>query len=245
MTPEDRAWEVVRRAYEERSPTPRRRSTRLALAATAAAVAAVVVAALSPPGQAVFKSVREAVGHRARRAGALLAASARAAARRVGRRRRRLARALQRLPAEARPVFRRRVVAARALRHRDRAGTSSSRSIRTAVCAGSSRGRDPSWPRWEGTMTDTRIAYIAASGLRVVAGDGTGDHLLDAYAGDVPPAWDPARLHTLAYYSGGAIVLRGPTDGSFGARRSRSLLPRSSGRRTAATSPSSRRRRSS
>ena len=67
---------------------------------------------------------------------------------------------------------------------------------------------DPSWPRWEGTMTDTRIAYIAASGLRVVAGDGTGDHLLDAYAGDVPPAWDPARLHTVAYYSGGAIVLR-------------------------------------
>ncbi|MGZ4152698.1 MAG: hypothetical protein ACXVP3_09640, partial [Actinomycetota bacterium] len=67
---------------------------------------------------------------------------------------------------------------------------------------------DPSWPRWEGTMTDTRIAYLAASGLRVVAGDGTGDHLLDAYAGDVPPAWDPARLHTLAYYSGGAILLR-------------------------------------
>ena len=66
----------------------------------------------------------------------------------------------------------------------------------------------PSWPRWEGTMTDTRIAYIAASGLRVVAGDGTGDHLLDAYAGDVPPAWDPALVHTVAYYSGGAIVLR-------------------------------------
>jgi dipeptidyl aminopeptidase/acylaminoacyl peptidase len=57
-------------------------------------------------------------------------------------------------------------------------------------------------------MTDTRIAYITASGLRVVAGDGTGDHLLDAQAGDVPPAWDPGRLHTVAYYSGGAIVLR-------------------------------------
>jgi hypothetical protein len=67
---------------------------------------------------------------------------------------------------------------------------------------------DPSWPRWEGTRTDTRIAYLAKSGLRVVAGDGSGDHLLDAYAGDVPPAWDPARLHTVAYYSGGAIVLR-------------------------------------
>ncbi|HWJ31053.1 MAG TPA: hypothetical protein VNR59_01820, partial [Gaiellaceae bacterium] len=67
---------------------------------------------------------------------------------------------------------------------------------------------NPSWPRWEGTMTDTRIAYLSASGLRVVAGDGSGDHLLDAEAGDVPPAWDPTRLHTVAYYSGGAIVLR-------------------------------------
>jgi hypothetical protein len=68
--------------------------------------------------------------------------------------------------------------------------------------------RAPSSPRWEGTMTDTRIAYLAASGLRVVAGDGTGDHLLDAHADHVPAAWDPSRLHTLAYSSGGAIVLR-------------------------------------
>jgi hypothetical protein len=68
--------------------------------------------------------------------------------------------------------------------------------------------RAPSAPRWEGTITDTRIAYLAASGLRVVAGDGTDDHLLDAYGGQVAPAWDPTRLHTIAYYSGGAIVLR-------------------------------------
>jgi hypothetical protein len=67
--------------------------------------------------------------------------------------------------------------------------------------------RDPMSPRWEGTRTDTRIAYFARSGLRVVAGDGSGDRLLDAHARGVPAAWDPARLHTLAYVSGGAVVL--------------------------------------
>jgi hypothetical protein len=68
--------------------------------------------------------------------------------------------------------------------------------------------RRVAWPAWEGTSVDTRIAYFAASGLRVVAGDGTGDRLLDAHAQDEPVAWDPARLHTLAYETGGAVVLR-------------------------------------
>src|SRR5262249_53320335 len=86
--------------------------------------------------------------------------------------------------------------------------------------------RDPTSPRWEGTTTDTRIAYFAASGLRVVAGDGTDDHLLDRYAGYVPPAWDPARLHTLAYYSGGAIVLR-TADGKLVWRTPISVTPSS------------------
>jgi WD40 repeat protein len=68
--------------------------------------------------------------------------------------------------------------------------------------------RDVAWPAWEGTNVDTRIAYFAASGLRVVAGDGTSDRLLDAYAAHEPVAWDPARLHTLAYESGGAVVVQ-------------------------------------
>src|SRR5581483_1124694 len=68
--------------------------------------------------------------------------------------------------------------------------------------------RDVAWPVWEGTDVDTRIAYLAAGGLRVVAGDGTDDRLLDARAADEPAAWDPARLHTLAYERGGGVVLR-------------------------------------
>jgi WD40 repeat protein len=85
--------------------------------------------------------------------------------------------------------------------------------------------RRASWPRWEGTDTDTRIAYVTPTGLRVVAGDGTGDHLLDRHAVDVPPAWDPLRLHTVAYYSGGAIVLRDADSGRIVWRTPVTVVP--------------------
>jgi hypothetical protein len=207
VTPEDHAWEIVKRAYQERSPTPRPRRARLALAAAATAVAAVVVAALSPPGRAVFHNVRVAVGiEHAEPAlfslpapGRLLVVSgenggtwlvkANGFMRKVG----------PYTDAEWSPHG----LYVIATERNELVAFDPDGGVRWKLAR-----HDPSWPRWEGTMTDTRIAYIAASGLRVVAGDGTGDHLLDAYAGDVPPAWDPARLHTVAYYSGGAIVLR-------------------------------------
>jgi hypothetical protein len=207
VTPEDRAWEVVRRAFEERTPPRRRAGASVVLAATALAVAAVIGAALSPPGRAVFKSVRVAVGIEHAEP------------------------ALFSLPAPGRLL----VVSdsgggvwlVRSNGFMRKLGPYSDAewsphglyviaTERNELVAFDPEGNvrwklariGPSWPRWEGTMTDTRIAYIAASGLRVVAGDGTDDHLLDAHAGDVPPAWDPERLHTVAYYSGGAIVLR-------------------------------------
>jgi WD40 repeat protein len=65
------------------------------------------------------------------------------------------------------------------------------------------------FPRWEGTKTDTRVAYLTPTGLRVVAGDGTGDRLLARGVAAVPPAWDPARLHTVAYVAPDrSVVLR-------------------------------------
>ena len=55
----ERTWEVVCAAFEERLPSPRKRDWRpFALAATAAVVLA---AAFSPPGNAVFHSLRDAV----------------------------------------------------------------------------------------------------------------------------------------------------------------------------------------
>ena len=84
-----------------------------------------------------------------------------------------------------------------------------------------------SLPRWAGTLTDTRIAYLAHSGLRVVAGDGRGDRLLDSTAAQVAPAWVPGRAFDLAYVSGsGTIVRRDATLGrrASGARQA-DLLP--------------------
>jgi hypothetical protein len=208
---EERTWEIVKRAYDERPPT--RRSRRLSTGLALAVVVAVVAAVFSPSGRAVFEHVRQAVGvERADPAlfslpssGRLLVVSAEhggiwlvdenGVKRRVG----------SYDDAEWSPhgLF---LAATRAneLVALDADGHTHWTLAR----------RDARWPRWEGTRTDTRIAYFARSGLRVVAGDGTGDKLLDAYAADVPAEWDPARARTLAYFSGGAIVLRKADSGS-------------------------------
>ena len=46
---------------------------------------------------------------------------------------------------------------------------------------------DVRFPRWGGTKTDTRIAYLSGGQLRVVGGDGKGDRLLDARRGIARP----------------------------------------------------------
>src|SRR4051794_22964737 len=172
MTPEDQAWEVVRRAFLERTPAPRRRAgTRVVLAATALAVAAVVAAAVSPPGRAGFHSFREAVGIEQAEpalfslptAGRLLVVSAddggvwlvkaNGFMRKLG----------QYTDAEWSPHG----LYVIATERNELVAFDPDGGVRWQLAR-----RDPSWPRWEGTMTDTRIAYIAASGLRVVAGDG-------------------------------------------------------------------------
>jgi hypothetical protein len=60
-----------------------------------------------------------------------------------------------------------------------------------------------------------RIAYLSGSTLRVVAGDGTGDHALAGHVAPIAPAWRAGHEYQLAYESGdGAIILR---DGDTGA----------------------------
>jgi WD40 repeat protein len=204
---ERRAWEVVKRAYVERTPvsSPSRPSRRL-VAWLVVVLAAVIAAVLSPPGRAVFHRVREAVGiEHASPALFSLPASGRLLVVSTGDGvwlvhddglKRRLG---SYADAEWSPHGRFLVATtANELVALDAAGRVHWTLARRA----------PRSPRWEGTRTDTRIAYIAIGGLHVVAGDGTGDKLLDRRATGVPPAWDPARLHTLAYSSSGTIVLR-------------------------------------
>ena len=205
---EERTWEIVRRAYVERPVrTSRRRPSNSLLLAGVAAAVVLTAAILSPPGRAVFERVREAVGVE-HAAPALFALPAR------GR--------LLVVSTERGGVW---LVRADGLKRRlgsyqDASWsphglylvTSRANELAAVTTAGDVRWtlarRDVRYPTWEGTRTDTRIAYIADSGLRVVAGDGTGDHLLDRYAQDVPPAWEPGRLHMLAYFTGGSVVLR-------------------------------------
>ena len=210
MTPEERAWEVVRRAYEERSPAPRRRVSRLAVALAALAVGAAAGAALSPPGRAVFHRVGQAVGiDHAEPAlfslpapGRLLVVTADHTGVWLVRSNGFLRKLGPYADAEWSPhgLY---VVATRA---NELVALDPDAGVRWRLAT-----PDPSSPRWEGTRADTRIAYLSAGGLRVVAGDGSGDHVLDARAGAAAPAWDPARLHTLAYAARGAIVLRRAT----------------------------------
>jgi hypothetical protein len=57
------------------------------------------------------------------------------------------------------------------------------------------------FPRWTGSESDTRIAYLASGGLHVVAGDGSGDtDLTDLHATvQLAPAWRPGTGFELAY----------------------------------------------
>ena len=205
---EERTWEVVRRAYADRPARPSHRrlsnSLLLALVCSALLVAAAVV---SPPGRAVFERMRQAVGveHAAPAIfslpshGDLLVVSG-----------------------EHGGVW---LVRDNGLKRRigsyDDAQWSPHGKFIVATKGDELVALDPDgevhwtlarpgvrWPRWEGTDVDTRVAYVDRDGLRVVAGDGTGDHGLDRLGGGVPPAWDPARLHTLAYHAPGSIVMR-------------------------------------
>lgn len=72
--------------------------------------------------------------------------------------------------------------------------------------------RDPQWFSPSGV----RIAYLSGRQLRVVAGDGSGDHLLASAVARVPPAWRPNHAYQLAYVTQqGSVVMR---DGDTGHR---------------------------
>jgi WD40 repeat protein len=54
------------------------------------------------------------------------------------------------------------------------------------------------FPRWGGSRTNTRVAYLSGEQLRVVAGDGTGD-AATAGRSRVAPAWRPGDRLQLAF----------------------------------------------
>jgi hypothetical protein len=209
---EDRTWEVVRDAYEERIRLPRKRDWRpIAIVAVAAVVLA---AAVTPPGHAVLGSLRDAVR------GEPNAASA-----------------LSRLPT---PHSRLLVNSAegawvvqsdgsKRLLDGYRDASWSPHGLYLAALHGDElRALEPNgnvhWsvgraglasPRWSNEGNgDERVAYLARSTLRVIGGDGRGDRALARGVGHVAPAWRP-RSHVLAYVDrNGKIVVRSADTGA-------------------------------
>jgi hypothetical protein len=200
---EERTWEVVRAAYEQREPVawPRRHWQPLAAAAV---VAAVVAAALSPPGRSVVHSLREAVGVKQAEQGLFS-----------------LPAPGQLLVTSNQGVWLVHADGSKRLLGRYRDASLSPHGLFVAgtranqLVALDPEGHvrwtlarpAPRFPVWTGTRTDTRIAYLSGGQLRVVAGDGTGDHALGR-AALVAPAWRPGPGRVLAYSDGRhAVVL--------------------------------------
>lgn len=194
----ERSWSVVRRAYAERLPAPRSRDRRPLLAL--AAGIAVLAAALSPPGLAVWGSLRDSVENQDR---------------------------LVALPTGGRVLVNTRdgawVVSAdgskRFLSDYEDAAWSPHGLFIAAARGNQLVAMEPDgkvhWklarhgpitsPQW--SYEGFRIAYFAGNELRVVDGDGTGDRLLTRNARRGVLAWQPGT-HSLAYVdrSGDIVV---------------------------------------
>jgi hypothetical protein len=191
---EDRAWAVVRASYQERAPSPQRTShRRLALVLVLAVSTGAV--ALSPAGATVGRLITRALGVQ------------------------HAAPALFSLPAPGRLLVSGPggtwIVAADGSTRRLgpwQQASWSPRGIYVSVARGDQleavdqRGT-PQWtlarpdisdPRWY-PPSGYRVAYLSGNVLRVVAGDGTGDHPLASGVAKVAPDWRPGHAYQLAY----------------------------------------------
>ena len=190
----ERTWAVLKTGFAERQPSERpRRKLRAAIAI--AAVVAVLAAVLSPPGRAVLDEIREVVGvERAQPALVSLPTGGRLL-----------------VTSDAGVWVVQQDGSKRLLGSYREASWSPFGRFIAATSANELAALEPDgdvrWtlarrgvhsPRWAGTDTDTRIAYLDRTGLRVVAGDGMDDRLLvPGHRG--PFAWRPGDGFVLAY----------------------------------------------
>lgn len=191
-----RAWRVVEAAFAERERItwPRRHARPLL---GFAVLLALLAAALTPPGRAVVREVREVIGvekadpalFELPEGGRLLVDS-------------------EDGPWIVRPDGSKRLLG----RYREASWSPSGRYVVAArknelfalepdgTVRWSLARRDIAFPRWGGSQVDTRIAYLSGSSLRVVAGDGRDDRRLAPRVARVAPAWKPFRReHVLAF----------------------------------------------
>jgi hypothetical protein len=214
----ERALSVTLAAYAAREPLHRRNPGR-AWAAAAIAALACALAVASPPGRAVVDHVRQVVGveHSARAlfslpGGRILATTQDGVwvVEHDGKKR-----LLPGYRAASWSPFGRFVVTAR---RNELAALEPDGDVRWTLARPNVR-----YPRWTGTTTDTRIAYVDRTGIRVVAGDGTGDRLVaPAEAG--PLAWRPGARHVLAYVSASEVRVQDTDTGRVLLRATRGVV---------------------
>jgi hypothetical protein len=210
---QERTWRTVHAAFAERDPISRRRPI-LRPALVLVTLAAIGAAFASPPGQAVLNSVRKAVGvERSKPAlfslpaqGRLLATSSAGSWVVADDGSKRLLGAYGEASWSPFGHF---VVASHP---NELVALAPDGTVRWKLAR-----PDVRFPRWGGTLRDTRIAYLTRSRLHVVAGDATGD--VDAglpAAAPVAPAWQPGPRHVLAYATtSGRVYLYDPDAGSL------------------------------
>ena len=190
----DRRWDIVSDDYEERMRVPRKRDWRPIAIAAAAAV--VVAGAVTPPGHAVFGSLRDAVRGEPDAAPSLFSLPTPRSRLLVN-------------SADGAWVVQKDGSKRLLDGYRD-ASWSPHGLFLAATRGGELRALEPSgkvhWsigrvggirsPHW--SFDGFRIAYFAGGALRIVNGNGTGDHLLTRDVRPGPSSWQP-HAHTLAY----------------------------------------------
>jgi dipeptidyl aminopeptidase/acylaminoacyl peptidase len=205
---EERSWRIVRSAFAVREPVPRKRARWPFFAAAAAA--AVVAAALSPPGHAVLGSIRDAVRGEATTdtltslpaPGRLLVDAAAGAwvVQQDGSKRL--------LSDYADPAWSPKGLYIAAAHGNTLVAMEPNGRVHWTL-ARSGPVAAPAWS-YEGF----RIAYLAGHALRIVNGDGTGDHELapNAVGAGLPAfAWRPGT-HELAFRNARDEVLLADVD---------------------------------
>ncbi len=216
---QERAWAVIRAAHRVAETRAVRRRWRATLPAVAvlAGLSILIVAVGSAPRQAVARWVRDAIGLTALPPGRST---------------------LGPLPTGGQVLVSGRsgvwIVTSRGDRRRLGPGdgaTFSPHSLYVAVWRGHELdARDPlghrqwaltasasvSGARW--STDGFRIAYVAGRSLMVVAGDGSGAHVLPGLAARVAPAWQPRTqgIHRVAFVDAhGAVELRDADSGAL------------------------------
>jgi hypothetical protein len=193
-----RAWAVVRGAYAEREPAPRR-GWQLRLLVAVAVLAALVAAALSPPGRSVGGWIRDRVAGeeptepalvRLPSTGQLLVISEEGPW-------------LVRPDGSKRPLgryegasFSPNALFVVATRERQVVALEPDGDVRWTV----TRPTPVADARWAPTP-GYRVAYREGAALRIVVGDGTGDRLRAENVAPVAPAWRPGEGRTVLAYA--------------------------------------------